>query len=139
MLPNFLLWKFSAKAHFPHSFCGNCAFPQNFYSRKLSETTVFFAVICWIVSNWPLFLISFTIMSYKSVLTVNTTYDFNLYAMLVQVKLSHFAPSFAPILFIFWQRIFFSKRSNTVPYYWLLSIDCSIRLWLLAFAFSTKI
>ena len=25
--------------------CGNCAFPQNFHTRKLREITVFFAVI----------------------------------------------------------------------------------------------
>ena len=24
--------------------CGNCAFPQNFYTRKLGEITVFYAV-----------------------------------------------------------------------------------------------
>ena len=29
--PNFLVW----------NFCGNCAFPQNFHTRKLREITVF--------------------------------------------------------------------------------------------------
>ena len=46
---NFLVWKFCGKAQFPHSFvrpklCRNCAFPQNFHTRKLGETAVFFAV-----------------------------------------------------------------------------------------------
>ena len=49
--PDFLMWKFCGKAQLPHSFgqfairpklCGNCAFPQNFHTRKLSEITVFF-------------------------------------------------------------------------------------------------
>ena len=59
--PNFLVWKFCGKGQFPHSFgqfarkfcgkairpklCGNCAFPQNFHTRKLGEIAVFFAVI----------------------------------------------------------------------------------------------
>ena len=25
-------------------FCGNCVFPQNFYTRKLGEITIFYAV-----------------------------------------------------------------------------------------------
>ena len=25
-------------------FCGNCTFPQNFYTRKLGEITIFYAV-----------------------------------------------------------------------------------------------
>ena len=40
--PNFLVWRFCGKAQFSHSFgryrpklCGNCAFPQNFHTRKL--------------------------------------------------------------------------------------------------------
>ena len=33
--PDFLVWKF----------CGNCAFPQNFRTRKSGEITVFFAVV----------------------------------------------------------------------------------------------
>ena len=33
-LLNFLVWKF----------CGNCAFPQNFYTRKLGEIEVFYAI-----------------------------------------------------------------------------------------------
>ena len=42
--PDFLVWKFFEKAQFPHSFGrGNCAFPQNFQTRKSGETTVFFA------------------------------------------------------------------------------------------------
>ena len=27
--------------------CGNCAFPQNFHTRKLGEITVFYAMICF--------------------------------------------------------------------------------------------
>ena len=49
--PNFLVWKFCGKEHFPHSFgrnrpklCGNCSFPQNFDTRKLGETALFLAV-----------------------------------------------------------------------------------------------
>ena len=47
------MWKFFGKAQFPHSFgrvancqklLGNCAFPQNFPTKKLCETTVFCAV-----------------------------------------------------------------------------------------------
>ena len=41
--PNFLVWKFCGKAQIPHS-CGNCAFPQNFHTRKSGEITVFFAM-----------------------------------------------------------------------------------------------
>ena len=46
---DFLLWKFCGKARFLHSFgqrpklCGNCAFPQNFHTRKSGEIN-FFAV-----------------------------------------------------------------------------------------------
>ena len=32
--------------------CGNCAFPQNFHTRKLSEVPVFFAAICKRFSTW---------------------------------------------------------------------------------------
>ena len=52
--PNFLVWKFCGKVQFSHSLrancaklCGNCAFRQNFYIRKLGEITVFFAVSRW--------------------------------------------------------------------------------------------
>ena len=48
--PNFLVWKFCGKAQFPNSFgklCRNCAFPQNFHTRKLGEITVFSAVLVW--------------------------------------------------------------------------------------------
>ena len=43
ILPNFPVGKFCGKAQFLHSFgrclklCGNCAFPQNFHTRKLGE------------------------------------------------------------------------------------------------------
>ena len=46
-VPNILVWKFGGKPKFPQSFgklSGNCAFPQNFHTRKLVEITVFFAV-----------------------------------------------------------------------------------------------
>ena len=39
--PDFLVCKFCEKAQF---LCGKCSFPQNFHTRKLGETTVFFAV-----------------------------------------------------------------------------------------------
>ena len=45
--PNFLVWKFCKKTQFLHSFgwmTGNCAFPQNFQTRKFGEITVFFEV-----------------------------------------------------------------------------------------------
>ena len=53
--PNFLCSKFCGKAQFSQSFgrianrqelWGNCAFPQNFQTRKLGEISVFYAVIC---------------------------------------------------------------------------------------------
>ena len=44
--PNYLVWNFCRKVQFPHSFGRKCAFPQNFHTRKLSEITVFFAVLC---------------------------------------------------------------------------------------------
>ena len=42
-----ILWKwiFSAKFQANHRrLCGNCAFPQNLYTRKLGENSVFYAV-----------------------------------------------------------------------------------------------
>ena len=45
--PNFLVWKFRGNAQFPHSFgqiTRNCAFQQNFHTRKLGEITIFPAV-----------------------------------------------------------------------------------------------
>ena len=44
MSPNFLVWKFCGKAQFVRNYGGNCAFPQNFHTRKLGEVTVFYAV-----------------------------------------------------------------------------------------------
>ena len=32
------------KTQIPYNFSKNCAFPQNFHTRKLCETTVFYAV-----------------------------------------------------------------------------------------------
>ena len=40
---DFLVWKFCGKAN-RSKLCGNCAFPQNFHTRKSGEITVFFAV-----------------------------------------------------------------------------------------------
>ena len=40
ILPNFLVWKFCEKAQFLQ----NCAFPQNFHTRKLGEIMGFFVV-----------------------------------------------------------------------------------------------
>ena len=45
--PDFLVRKFCRKAQFP-KLCGNCAFPQNFHTRKLGEITVFFAMLLFI-------------------------------------------------------------------------------------------
>ena len=47
---DFLVWKFCGKAQFSQfwasrlKLCGNCAFPQNFQTRKSGEIMVFFAV-----------------------------------------------------------------------------------------------
>ena len=43
---SFLVWKFCGKAQFPNrpKLCGNCVFPQNFHTMRLSEITLFFAV-----------------------------------------------------------------------------------------------
>ena len=38
------LWKGTVSAKF-QKLCGNCVFPQNFYTRKLGEITWFFAVL----------------------------------------------------------------------------------------------
>ena len=45
--PDFLVWKFCEKTQFSNSFgrfARNCAFPQNFHTRKSDEITVSFAV-----------------------------------------------------------------------------------------------
>ena len=53
--PNFLVWKFCWKAVSPQfrairpKLCRNCAFPQNFHTRKLGGITEFFAGDC----NFP--------------------------------------------------------------------------------------
>ena len=56
--PNFKMWKFCGKAQFQYSFgqiSRNCAFPQNFHTRKLGEITEFFAVFVPNVSfSYPL-------------------------------------------------------------------------------------
>ena len=42
-----MVWKFCEKGQFPTvsgESCGNCAFPQNFHTRKLAGIKVFFAV-----------------------------------------------------------------------------------------------
>ena len=50
--PNFLVWKFCGKSQFPQfSLRGNCAFPENFRTRKLGEITIFHAVV--VVFNKP--------------------------------------------------------------------------------------
>ena len=41
---NFQVWKFCGKASNRRKLCGNCAFPQNFHTRKFREITVFYAV-----------------------------------------------------------------------------------------------
>ena len=59
--PIFLVWKFCGKAQFSYTanrpkLCGNCAFPQNFHSRKLGELMVFYAVLAmsfsYLISLW---------------------------------------------------------------------------------------
>ena len=62
--PNFLGWKFCGKA-IRQKICGNCAFPQNFHTRKSGETTVFFAMFTIVHLNyiqWN-FLIAHTLCS----------------------------------------------------------------------------
>ena len=42
-----ILWKSAVSAEFRANrpkLCGNCAFPQNFHTRKVGEITVFSAV-----------------------------------------------------------------------------------------------
>ena len=42
-----MVWKFCEKGQFPTvsgESCGNCAFPQNFHTRKLAGIKIFFAV-----------------------------------------------------------------------------------------------
>ena len=60
---NFLVGKFCEKARFPNSFgqfatrpklCGNCAFPQNFHTRKLGEITAFYAAAIDIFNGFTL-------------------------------------------------------------------------------------
>ena len=53
--PDLLVWKFCGKtisvefrSIFP-KLCGNCAFPQNFHTRKLGAILVFYAVHCKIL------------------------------------------------------------------------------------------
>ena len=48
--PNILLWRFCEKSQFLHSLCTNspklcgiCTCPQNFYTRKLGNITVFYS------------------------------------------------------------------------------------------------
>ena len=43
ILSNFLVWEFCGKANHP-KLCGNCAFEQNFHTKKLGEITLFFVV-----------------------------------------------------------------------------------------------
>ena len=43
-----ILWKDTVTAYFlvnRPKLCGNCAFPQNFHTRKLGEITLFYAVV----------------------------------------------------------------------------------------------
>ena len=54
--PNILVWRLCGKEQFPHTaihlkLCGNCSFPENFYTRKLGEITVFFAVFVTLVTS----------------------------------------------------------------------------------------
>ena len=47
ILPDFLVQKFCGKVQFRAirpKLCGNCAFPQNFHTRKSGKIMVFFAV-----------------------------------------------------------------------------------------------
>ena len=48
-----MLWKQRVSAEFlaiRAKLCGNCAFTQNFHTRKLGETTTFYAVVSKISS-----------------------------------------------------------------------------------------
>ena len=45
-----ILWKGTVSSY--PKLCGNCAFPQNFYTRKLGEITAFYAVL---ISTWSYF------------------------------------------------------------------------------------
>ena len=71
---NFLVWKFCGKTQFPHSFgreilwkgtvsavvsanrpklCRNCAFPQNFHTKKLGEIALFYVVVVFTLQLSP--------------------------------------------------------------------------------------
>ena len=65
-----ILWKGTVSAQFranPPKLCGNCAFPQNFHTRKLGEITPFFAVFIIVflsdslLSSWRLKTILFAL------------------------------------------------------------------------------
>ena len=60
-----ILWKDTVSEYYANcpKLCGNCAFPQNFHTRKLGEITVFYAVkICLVTIhiNHLLFIIQKT-------------------------------------------------------------------------------
>ena len=61
-----ILWKFCEKAQFPNrpKLCGNCAFPQNFPTRKLGEITVFYAVVTRVSYFLFFFFILLIILSF---------------------------------------------------------------------------
>ena len=66
--PNFLVCTFCGKAQFPQKLCGNCAFPQNFYSRKLGEITVFFPQC---KDRWKDHLVSYSSLMYGHRINTN--------------------------------------------------------------------
>ena len=58
------------KCHRP-KLCGNCAFPQNFHTRKLGEITVFYAV--FITKAAQLFDMTQILQSWKYITKLHGT------------------------------------------------------------------
>ena len=53
-LPNFLIWKFYRKVAICPKLCGNFAFPQNFYTKKLVKLRYFMpSVLPWFTQWQP--------------------------------------------------------------------------------------
>ena len=74
--PDCLVWKFCGKAQ--RKLCGNCAFPQNFHTRKSGEIMVFFAV-CFDSQKYLTKWVKLFFASQKSVFTRNNEIFFKMW------------------------------------------------------------
>ena len=84
-----------------HSFrinCGNCAFPQNFHTRKLGEITVVCAVVvtysCYITKK-NIFVIDVFIIEFLSFFKKSSPVNFNLFSTVIS-NFNCFGLSFCP-------------------------------------------